>query len=115
MNVNNNQNNNTSSNVEYSSSNKIDSDKDINSGEYSSSKSFENALLVTGNIKANLSNITVNKAEDSDDGDNTSFYGTNSAILAKDGASLTLKNITVETNSTGSNGVFSYGEKCFYK
>ena len=109
INVNNNQNNNTSSNVEYSSSNKIDTDKDITSGEYSSSKSFENALLVTGNIKANLSNITVNKTGDSDGGDNTSFYGTNSAILAKGGANLTLKNITVETNSTGSNGVFSYG------
>ena len=109
MSVNNNQNNNTSSNVGYSNSNKIDSDKDITSGEYSSSKSFENALLVTGNIKANLSNITVNKTGDSDGGDNTSFYGTNSAILAKGGANLTLKNITVETNSTGSNGVFSYG------
>lgn len=103
------QNNNSSSNITYSSPNEIDEDKDITSGDYSSSKSDENAILATGNIKANLSNITVTKTGDSDSGDNTSFYGTNSAIIAKSGANLTLKNINVETNATGSNGVFSYG------
>ena len=40
---------------------------------------------------------------------NTSFYGTNSAILAKDGSTLNLKNIIVKTDATGANGVFSYG------
>lgn len=42
-------------------------------------------------------------------GDNTSFYGMNSAILAKSGANLTLKNITVITSAAGANDVFSYG------
>lgn len=109
MGMENSQNNNSSSNITYSSPNEIDEDKDITSGDYSSSKSDENAILATGNIKANLSNITVTKTGDSDGGDNTSFYGTNSAIIAKSGANLTLKNINVETNATGSNGVFSYG------
>lgn len=96
-------------NVSYSAGTEITKDTTITSGEYESSKADENAILVSGNIKANLSNVNVNKTGDSDGGDNTSFYGTNSAILAKDGATLSLKNITIETNGTGANGVFSYG------
>ncbi|MCR4847086.1 MAG: hypothetical protein K5865_10135 [Eubacterium sp.] len=42
-------------------------------------------------------------------GDESDFYGKNSAIYAKNGANLTLKNITVSTNGTHANGVFSYG------
>ena len=56
-----------------------------------------------------LSGISVSKTGDSDGGDNTSFYGTNSAILAKGGANLTIKNVKITTNATGANGVFSYG------
>ena len=56
-----------------------------------------------------FSNITVDKSGDSDGGDTSNFYGNNSAILAKSGANLTLKNITVTTNASGANGVFSYG------
>lgn len=42
-------------------------------------------------------------------GDSTSFYGNNSAVLAKDKATLTLDNLTITTNADGANGVFSYG------
>ena len=35
--------------------------------------------------------------------------GNNSAILAKDGANLTIKNATITTEADGANGVFSYG------
>ncbi len=97
------------SNISYSAGTEITKDTTITSGEYESSKADENVILVSGNIKAGLSNINVNKTGDSDGGDNTSFYGINSAILAKDGVTLTLKNITIETNATGANGVFSYG------
>ena len=41
------------------------------------------------------------KTGDSDGGDNTSFYGTNSAIIAKDGANLTIKNATITTSKDG--------------
>ena len=54
-------------------------------------------------------NPTVTKTGDSDGGDNTSFYGTNSAILAKDGSNVTIKNANIITDATGANGVFSYG------
>ncbi len=100
-------NNNTS--ISYSGAKEITKDEDLTEGEYSSSTSDQNSILVTGNIKSNLSNITVTKTGDSDGGDNTSFYGTNSGILVKGGANLTIKNATITTNATGANGVFSYG------
>lgn len=105
---NNNMNMNNNSNATYSAKTEIKEDTEIDSGEYKSSSSDENAILVSNGIST-LSNITVNKTGDSDGGDNTSFYGTNSAILAKDGSTLNLKNITVKTDATGANGVFSYG------
>ena len=99
----------SNSSVTYSSPKEIKSDEDITEGSYESTNADENTILVTGNVKSNLSNITVEKTGDSDGGDSTSFYGNNSAILAKDGANLTIKNVTINTNATGANGVFSYG------
>lgn len=98
-----------SSSITYSGVEEITKDTSINSEEYSSQKKDENALLVNGDVDVEISNIEVTKTGDSDGGDNTSFYGTNSAILAKSGANLDLKNIIVTTNATGANGVFSYG------
>ena len=97
------------SSVTYSSQKEITEDTEINEGGYSSTIKDENAIMVNGDVDVNISNIIVNKTGDSDGGDSTSFYGTNSAILAKSGANLTLKNITVNTDATGANGVFSYG------
>ena len=98
-----------SSTISYSASKEITEDSTIESGEYSSEKEDENALLINGDTDVAISNIEVNKTGDSDGGDNTSFYGTNSAIIAKSGANLTLKDITVNTDATGANGVFCYG------
>lgn len=100
---------NNNSSVSYSAVKEITKDENITSGEYKSSSADENAISVSGNIKSTLSNITVNKTGDSDGGDNTSFYGTNSAIIAKGGANVTIKNANITTSATGSNGVFSYG------
>jgi hypothetical protein len=100
---------NGSNSVNYSSLIEITEDTTIESGEYSSETADENAVLVNGDIDVNIANISVNKIGDSDGGDNTSFYGINSAIIAKSGANLILKNIIVTTNATGANGVFSYG------
>lgn len=98
-----------SSSVDYSSVKEITSDEVITSGEFSSANADENVILASGDITATLSGITVTKTGDSDGGDNTSFYGTNSAIIAKDGANLTIKNAHITTDATGANGVFSYG------
>ena len=98
-----------SSSVEATGATEITEDTTIESGSYSSETADQNAILVKGDVNAELSNIEVTKTGDSDGGDNTSFYGTNSAILAKSGANLTLKNIKVTTDATGANGVFCYG------
>ena len=97
-----------SSSVTYTASKEITTDTTVTSGTYSSSKSDENAIIVDGS-KSTISNIKVNKTGNSNSGDNSNFYGNNSAILAKNKANLTLKNITVTTKANGANGVFSYG------
>ena len=97
-----------SSSITYQASKEITSDEEITSGEYSSTNALENAISIS-NAKATLSGITVTKTGDSDGGDSTSFYGNNSAILAKDGAEVTITNATIIANANGANGVFSYG------
>lgn len=99
----------SSTSVSYSAVKKISKNKTLTKGTYTSKTADQNAIWTTGNITAKLSNITVKKTDDSDGGDNTSFYGTNSGILASDGAKLILNNINVTTNATGANGVFCYG------
>ncbi len=99
----------SSSSASYSAIKEIASDETITSGEFSSTNADENAISASGNITATLSGITVTKTGDSDGGDNTSFYGTNSAIIAKGGANLTIKNANITTDATGANGVFAYG------
>ena len=100
---------NSNSSIEYKSTTEISSDTEISDKTYESSNSDENALLVSGNIKADLSDITVEKTGDSEGGDNSNFYGNNSGIIAKDGATLNLSNSEITTNADGANGVFSYG------
>ncbi len=100
---------NNNSTASYSAVKEITTDEDITDGKYESTSKDENAISVSGDVKSTLSSITVSKTGDSDGGDNTSFYGTNSAIIAKGGANLTIKNATITTDATGANGVFSYG------
>lgn len=104
-----NQNNNSNSNVTYTSATEITEDKTITEGTYDSKIAEENTISVDGDINVDLENLTVTKSGDSTSGDNSNFYGTNSAIIAKNKANLTLKNITVNTTGDGANGVFSYG------
>ena len=93
----------------YTAVKELTEDTTLKSGSYSSKSTDENVVLATGEIKAALSGLTITKTGDSDGGDNSNFYGTNSGIIAKDGASLTLKNLKVTTKASGANGVFSYG------
>ena len=97
------------SNVSYKSANEITEDKTVKSENYNSTTADENALLVSGKVNVTVEDSKVTKTGDSDGGDTTSFYGTNSGVIAKDGANLTIENATIETDATGANGVFSYG------
>ena len=100
---------NGSNNTSYSATKEITSDTTITEGKFTSTNSDENAIMVSGEVTADISNVTVTKTGDSDGGDNTSFYGTNSGVIAKAGAILNIENATITTEATGANGVFSYG------
>ncbi len=98
----------SASDVTYDAVKKITSDKKESKKTYKSTSSDESALLVSG-AKVTETDLTVTKSGDSDGGDNCNFYGQNAAVLAKDGATLTIKNANIKTSASGANGVFSYG------
>lgn len=79
------------------------------SGESYTSTDDENALRVDG-AAVTLDGVTVDKsagaASNTEDGD---FYGMNAALLAMNGAAVTIKNATVTSSAQNGNGVFSYG------
>ena len=98
-----------STNITYSASKEITSDEIITEGTFTSTNASENAINISGDIDVKLSDIVISKSGDSNSGDSTSFYGNNSGILAKDGATVTISNATINTMANGANGVFSYG------
>lgn len=93
-----------------SAANTIDTDGTYTNENYTSTGDDENALCVTGATVV-LNNITVNKdsgaTSNVEDGD---FYGMNAALLATDGANVTITGIAVNSSAQNGNGVFSYGE-----
>lgn len=96
-------------NVTYSAGTQLSSDTNQTGGEYTSSASDENAILIDSSAAVALTDPTVTKTGDSDGGDRCSFYGVNAAVLAKDGANVTITGGTITTSANGANGVFSYG------
>jgi len=75
---------------------------------YEASQSDEHAINADGD-DATYSNIAVSKTGDSD-GDESDFYGTNAAVYASDGATLTISDSLIETSGKHANAVFAYGE-----
>lgn len=99
----------SNSNINYKGVKEITETTSINNESFTSEESDENSILIDGDIEVDLSNITVSKTGDSDGGDDTSFYGINSAIIAKGGAIVNISNANITTDAKGANGVFSYG------
>ncbi|MCR5389026.1 MAG: hypothetical protein K6E56_07260 [Lachnospiraceae bacterium] len=75
---------------------------------YENSEDGGHAILADGET-AEYSNATVLKTGDSE-GDEADFYGENAAVFATNGANLTLSEMTITTDGTHANAVFSYGE-----
>ena len=94
-----------SSSVTHKGATAIETDTNESGKSYSSAEGSENAILVSGGTST-LSDIAVTKSGDSD-GDNSDFYGTNAAILAKDGT-LNINGGNITTNGSHANGVFAY-------
>ena len=74
---------------------------------YSSSSDGENAVRVDGKT-VTLEDVQIDKTGSSN-GEDSDFYGTNAAVLAHNGADVTVSNATITTDGTHANGVFSYG------
>lgn len=69
----------------------------------------ENALRID-NATVPLDGITVDKSAGATSStENGDFYGVNAALLATNGATVTIKNATVTSSAQNGNGVFSYG------
>ena len=88
----------------------ISSDGTYSDETYSSSGDDENALRIDA-AEVTLSGITVDKSNgatsNTESGD---FYGMNAALLATNGADVTIENATINSSAQNGNGVFSYGE-----
>lgn len=68
----------------------------------------ENALRID-NATVTLDGITVDKSAGATSStENGDFYGVNAALLATNGATVTIKNATVTSSAQNGNGVFSY-------
>lgn len=92
-----------------SAANTLSTDGAYSNRSYLSTGDDENALRVDG-ASVTLTNITVDKSAGSssntEDGD---FYGMNAALLATNGATVTIQNSIITSSAQNGNGVFSYG------
>ncbi len=91
------------------SANTISEDSSISDTTYTSTGDDENALRIDG-ATVSLNGITVDKsAGASSNTESGDFYGMNAALLATNGATVTIENATVTSSAQNGNGVFSYG------
>ncbi len=95
--------------VSWSGDTTITSSGTYDSQTYSATEEGHNSLLISGDITVTLTNPTVTRTGDGSAEDESNFYGTNAAIMCKDGAQVTITGGTITTSAKGANGVFSYG------
>jgi len=92
-------------NVSHNGATEISSDTTNNLQTYSSTESSQNALLVT-NGTSKISSAKITKSGNSND-ENSDFYGTNAAVLVKNGT-LNIDGGSFTTNGSHANGIFAY-------
>ena len=87
----------------------LSSDCVVHNETYISTADDENALRVDG-ASASLTEVSVQKnGGDSSNVENGDFYGQNAALLATNGALVTIDNSNITSRARNGNGVFSYG------
>lgn len=80
----------------------------------SSEGTDENAIHAYNGAEVSLSKYNITRtSEDSQGGDNSSFYGVGAAVLESDGT-LYLNDSTIETDSKGAAGIFAYNDGTMY-
>lgn len=87
----------------------VDADSAIADASYSSEGDDENAIRIDG-AAVSLDRVTVEKSAGSssnpEDGD---FYGMNAAVLATNGATVSVTNSEIHSAAQNGNGIFCYG------
>jgi hypothetical protein len=77
---------------------------------YTATSADENAIKVTGGTLTLTNDTIVKSAGDASNSDNSSFYGTNAAILASGSSSkVVMTGGTITTNASGANAIVAYG------
>ena len=104
----------SASDIEYTAVYAPADNETITNGEYTSTGTDEEAILVDGDITVTVADTKVTRSsEDSTGGDSSSFYGVGAAILGKSGTAY-LKNLTIDTDAKGGAGVFAYSDGVVY-
>ena len=88
--------------------NNVDDDAVLSNMSFSSENDDENALRADG-VNVSLADCTITKTGSSSNTENGDFYGMNAALLAENGAQVTVTGGEVSTSATNGNGIFSYG------
>ena len=89
-------------------------DTEVDGESYTSEGTDENAIHIFDGANVTLKNISVDRtSEDSQGGDNSSFYGVGAAVLNTDGTAY-ISDSTITTDAKGAAGVFSYGDGVTY-
>lgn len=89
-------------------------DTEVDGESYTSEGTDENAIHIFDGANVTLKNISVDRtSEDSQGGDNSSFYGVGAAILNTDGTAY-ISDSTITTGAKGAAGVFSYSDGVTY-
>jgi len=83
------------------------------SNETYSAAGTDNSAVVADGTTKNLTNPTITSDSQTSSQDNSSFYGLNAAVLAKNGGQITITCGSVTTTGEGANGVFSTGTGSF--
>ena len=96
-------------NITYSGATELTAAVTETNKTYQSSKTDENALLISTREAVTIAQPTISKTGSSDGGDSCSFFGVNAALLVKGGSTTTIKGGTITSDADGANGVFSYG------
>ena len=92
-----------------SSANTISTDGTYSATSYTSTGDDENALRVDG-ATVTLDGISVDKSSGATSStENGDFYGVNAALLATNGANVTITDAEITSSAQNGNGVFSYG------
>ena len=89
-------------------------DTEVDGESYTSEGTDENAIHIFDGANVTLKNISVDRtSEDSQGGDNSSFYGVGAAVLNTDGTAY-ISDSTITTDAKGTAGAFSYGDGTAY-